>query len=207
MSQLEGLHSQVGYQIRFENKLTKETDISFVTEGIFLNILQRNPLLKEYNSIVLDEFHERNLQTDIALAAVKKIQVKRPELKLIVMSATLDAEPLKKYLENSTHIKVPGKNFPVEVIYREPEARNQVEKSVHAAIKLAETTKFTNGNILVFSTGRDEISRIVSYLKSKIKDFEIYPLFSGSPASEQKKIFQNQVIEKLLLQLTWLKHL
>lgn len=199
VSELEKGKSKVGFQIRFENKITKDTDISFVTEGIFLNILQRNPLLEEYSSIVLDEFHERNLQTDIALAAIKKIQDRRPKLKLVVMSATLNAEPLKKYLKNSSHIKVPGKNFPVEIIYREPELRSLVEKSVYAAIKLAETTKFTNGNILVFSTGRDEISRIVSYLKSKVKNLEIYPLYSGSPASEQKRIFSDSNIRKIIV--------
>ena len=149
--------------------------------------------------MILDEFHERNLQTDIALAAIKKIMKSRPELKLIVMSATLNAEPLKKYLDNSNHIKIPGRNYPVEIIYHEKSTKSAVEKAVESAINISEKTKFTNGNILVFSTGRDEISRIVSYLKPKFKDFEVFQLFSGSSQAEQNKIFSNSPKRKIIV--------
>ena len=199
LSSGEDEKDKISYQIRFESTLNSKTEICFVTEGIFLNMLVRSPMLEDYNTVILDEFHERNLQTDIALASIKKILKKRDDLKLIVMSATLEAAPLLRYLENSEHIKVPGLTYPVETKYLESNQKTSIEDQVKNAINISEKTNYNKGNILVFSTGRDEINRIVSSLKRVFRNFEIYPLLSDTPQKIQKQIFAESKSRKIIV--------
>ncbi|MCD6051099.1 MAG: hrpB 2, partial [Verrucomicrobia bacterium] len=128
------LGQEVGYQVRFDDQTSLGTRICFVTEGILLRWLQDDPTLADVGAILFDEFHERNLLSDVALALVKRLQAhKRPDLHLLVMSATLDAEPVKKYLDDCPICVSEGRSFPVHVQYIEyKDERNITEQAADA---------------------------------------------------------------------------
>src|SRR5262245_14822996 len=135
------LGAEVGYQVRFDDQTSLGTRICFVTEGILLRWLQDDRSLADVGVLLFDEFHERNLMSDVALAIAKQLQqTQRPDLKLVVMSATLEAEPVAEYLERAPVLVSEGQSFPVEVYYLDqPDARpksdqaaDQVERIVNA---------------------------------------------------------------------------
>src|SRR5947207_6464372 len=147
------LGAEVGYQIRFEDQTSLGTRICFVTEGILLRWLQDDRTLAEVGVVLFDEFHERNLLSDVALALVKDLQRSlRPDLKLAVMSATLEAEPVAEYLGNCPILISEGQMFPVQVRYQtygdDRPITEQAADAVEAIINGGET-----GDILVFMPG------------------------------------------------------
>jgi pre-mRNA-splicing factor ATP-dependent RNA helicase DHX15/PRP43 len=107
----------VGYTIRFEDKSSKETRLKYLTDGMLLRESMIDPMLSKYQVVVLDEAHERTLSTDILFGLLKEILPKRPELKVVVMSATLNAERFQQYFTGSPLIDVPGRMYPVEIFY------------------------------------------------------------------------------------------
>ena len=186
------LGEEVGYQIRFDSKQSKNTRILFMTEGVLLRKLAVDPELKGYQGVILDEFHERSLDLDLAISILKEIQQSlRPDLKLVVMSATLDPKPLEDFLEQTQTFSIPGRTFPVERKYLG-------EVSIISALKTAlqeMDQHYTEGDILVFLPGSYEINRAVNDLQRFLADqgrmdFEALPLYASLPESEQKKIFQ-----------------
>jgi len=184
------LGGTVGYQIRLDDVSSKETRIKFVTEGILLRMFLHNPRLQGVDAIVFDEFHERHLSSDLALAAAVRLQkMFRPDLKLIVMSATLDAEKLKEYLDSCVHLESQGRVYPVTTEYLERRidfAKTPVWSAAADAVQEA-ARKGLSGHALVFMPGAYEIQRTVQELQGRglSRDWLVTGLHGEMPPEQQ----------------------
>lgn len=183
------LGEEVGYQIRFENVTSGRTRIRFVTEGILLRQLIQDPQLRSVSAILFDEFHERHLYGDITLARALQLQAtSRPDLKLAVMSATLDAGLLEKYLAPCAVLRSSGRAFPVETEYLpKPIGGDGYPVWDLAADELERIAPQTEGDVLVFMPGKYEIGRTISAIRaSRVSDrFVVLPLHGELPPAEQ----------------------
>jgi len=183
------LGEEVGYQIRFENVTSGRTRIRFVTEGILLRQLIQDPQLRSVSAILFDEFHERHLYGDITLARSLQLQAtSRPDLKLAVMSATLDAGLLEKYLAPCAVLRSSGRTFPVEIEYLpKPVGGDGYPVWDLAADELERVAPQTEGDVLVFMPGKYEIGRTISAIRaSRVSDrFVVLPLHGELPPAEQ----------------------
>lgn len=183
------LGDEVGYQIRFENITSNRTRIRFVTEGILLRQLIQDPQLRSISAILFDEFHERHLYGDITLARALQLQTtSRPDLKLAVMSATLDAGLLQKYLEPCAVLTSSGRAFPVDLEYLpKPVGGDGYPIWDLAADELERVAPRTEGDVLIFMPGKYEINRTISAVRaSRVSDrFVVLPLHGELPPSEQ----------------------
>lgn len=196
------LGKEVGYTIRFEDVSDRtRTVLKFVTDGMLLREAMSDPLLRRYSIIVLDEAHERTLSTDILMGLLMEIYPKRTkdsqygELKVVIMSATLDAEKFQKYFHNAPLLKVPGRTFPVEVFYTSEPEKDYVEAAVRTTIHIHQCEG--PGDILVFLTGEQEIEQACEEIRSKVAAMDVpdlpelvvYPLYSSLTPQQQRKIF------------------
>lgn len=183
------LGDEVGYQIRFENVTSSRTRIRFVTEGILLRQLIQDPELRGVSAILFDEFHERHLYGDITLARALGLQSRsRPDLKLVVMSATLDAGLLEKHLAPSSLLTSTGRAFPVEIEYLpKPVGGNGYPIWDLAADELERIAPATEGDVLIFMPGKYEIGRTMAAIRaSRVSDrFVVLPLHGELPPAEQ----------------------
>lgn len=183
------LGDEVGYQIRFENITSPKTRIRFVTEGILLRQLVQDPELRGISAILFDEFHERHLYGDITLARAIQLQANsRPDLKLAVMSATLDAGLLEKYLAPCSLLTSTGRAFPVEIEYLpKPVGGDGYPIWELAADELERLAPTTEGDVLIFMPGKFEIGRTISAIRaSRVNDrFVVLPLHGELPPAEQ----------------------
>ncbi|MFN2425882.1 MAG: DEAD/DEAH box helicase, partial [Candidatus Binatia bacterium] len=153
------LGGEVGYHVRFDRKTGAATRIVAMTYGIFLRRIQDDPFLEGIGAVVFDEFHERSLDADLALAMVRKTQVEvRDELRLVVMSATLDARPVARFLGDAPVIESAGRSYPVEIRHREVADERAPERSVVSAV--ASVLDEVSGDVLVFLPGVGEIRRV-----------------------------------------------
>ena len=195
------LGSMVGYQVRFEDVIAPETRIAFVTEGILLRWMQDDPTLSKIGAILFDEFHERNLLSDIGLALVKSLQQhSRPDLLVMVMSATLDAAPLTEYLGECAVLESQGRAYPVEMHYSEWDDDLPVWEQ--AAQKAAELLRETDtGDILIFMPGAYEIQSTIEELRhSKIKtDIAIIPLHGELSPQDQDRAFATASCRRIIV--------
>ena len=177
---------EVGYQTRFDSKVSSETRILFVTEGLFLRLLENDPQLSRFGAVVLDEFHQRHLAGDLALGIVKRLQeTVRPDLKLVIMSATLDVRRLAPFLDCPV-LETEGRLHPVTESYLErPEDKPVWQAAARQVRQLLKTT--SSGDLLVFMPGRYEIGRTVEELKevASRSAVGVYPLYSGLPLAQQ----------------------
>ncbi|MBK8012886.1 MAG: ATP-dependent helicase HrpB [Deltaproteobacteria bacterium] len=192
------LGDEVGYQIRFENRTSARTRITFVTEGILARRLFSDPSLEGVGAVVLDEFHERSIHADLALALLKEVQQTiRPDLRIVVMSATLDVEPIQAYLGRCGYVRAEGRLFPVEVRWLErPDAR-PLASLVSAAVRKA-LAENTTGDVLAFLPGAAEIRDVMGGLAS-VRDVEVLPLYGDLSARDQDRAVRGSDRRKVVL--------
>ncbi len=196
------LGEEVGYQIRFEDYTSLGTTICFVTEGILLRWLQDDPTLGETSVIVFDEFHERNLLSDVALALAKRLQeTVRPDLKIVVMSATLEAEPVARYLGEGCPILVSeGKAYPVQIRYLDFHDERPV--SEQAADRVNEIVRSGDpGDILIFMPGMGEINSTIAACRTidARERLAFIPLHGELPPEEQDRAFAPNDLRKVVV--------
>ncbi|PSQ97774.1 MAG: ATP-dependent helicase HrpB [Bacteroidetes bacterium SW_9_63_38] len=176
----------VGYRVRMDTQVSAQTRIEVVTEGVLTRMLQDDPALEGIGAVLFDEFHERNLQADLGLAlTLQTREVLRPELRVLVMSATLDTGPIAELLD-APLIGSEGRSYPVDVHYRaRPDSRrDRIEPAV--ATKVQEALGETDGDVLVFLPGAGEIRRTKSRLEDTVPDdVDLYPLFGNLPPKKQ----------------------
>lgn len=181
----------VGYQIRMDKKAGPRTRILFVTEGILLRKLLEDPNLNGIQAILLDEFHERHLQTDLALSLVRRLQqTQRPDLKLVVMSATLEIEPLLAFFGEVPVLRSDGRSYPVEIRYtplRKDLRQNVWDAATDVCAQLVR--EFPKGDLLVFQPGAREIHRTLERLRQHpvTRTLELLPLFGDLSAEDQDR--------------------
>lgn len=176
----------VGYRVRFENAISKSTRLEVVTEGILTRMLQHDNALEEVGLVIFDEFHERSLHADLALALCLQSQsFLRPDLRLLIMSATLEAEKISSKLGNAPVVISQGKQFPVEIKYLPIEKNELLTNEVARAVKKA--LREEAGDVLVFLPGAGEINRIFDLLNLELNDVELYPLYGDLPFKKQQE--------------------
>ncbi len=191
-SELGGL---VGYKVRFNDKVSPDTCIKLMTDGILLAEIHHDPLLKQYDTIIIDEAHERSLNIDFLLGYLRQLLPRRPDLKLIITSATLDAERFSKHFSNAPVLQVSGRTYPVEVRYRAPQQNEEgdtqdVPQAVCSALDELSIGGL-KGDVLVFLPGEREIRDTAEALrKHQHKGIEILPLFSRLSIAEQDRVFK-----------------
>ncbi|XP_049851804.1 ATP-dependent RNA helicase dhx8-like [Schistocerca gregaria] len=189
------LGEKVGYSIRFEDMTSPETCIKYMTDGMLLRECLVDPDLKQYSAIILDEAHERSIHTDVLMALMKQAILRRPDLKLIVTSATLDAEKFSKYFMDSPIFTIPGRTYPVEILWtREPET-DYLDAALITVLQIH--INEPPGDILVFLTGQEEIDTACQVLYERMKklgsdlpELLILPIYSALPSEMQSRIFE-----------------
>jgi ATP-dependent helicase HrpA len=197
----------VGYQVRFTDKASDKTQVKVMTDGILLNAIQQDPLLKRYDTVIIDEAHERSLNIDFLLGYLKQLLPKRPDLKLIITSATIDPESFSKHFFDAPIIEVSGRTYPIEIRYR-PVARevseeSDVDSSSSASdyldgliAALDELAKEPEGDTLVFLSGESEIKDAMDAITGRIVSgaisdkTEVLPLYGRLSAAEQHRVFE-----------------
>lgn len=183
------LGGEVGFQTRFENRVSDATRLRFITEGILPRLLLRDPELRDIGAVVFDEFHERSLATDLSLALVRELQGKRrPDLRLVVMSATLGGESLAAYLPGARFLRTEGRLHPIDIRYHRPAARQPVWDAAAAALNELLAGGAT-GDVLVFMPGVHEIRKTVDACRRcGGRELLVLPLYGDLPPDQQRLV-------------------
>ncbi|URD92199.1 Pre-mRNA-splicing factor ATP-dependent RNA [Musa troglodytarum] len=186
---------EVGYSIRFEDCSSHRTILKYLTDGMLLREAMADPLLERYKVIILDEAHERTLATDVLFGLLKEVLRNRPDLKLVVMSATLEAEKFQGYFSGAPLMKVPGRLHPVEIFYTQEPERDYLEAAIRTVVQIHMCEPL--GDILVFLTGEEEIedacrkiTKEINNLGDQVGPVKVVPLYSTLPPAMQQKIFE-----------------
>lgn len=190
------LGAEVGYLIRFENKTSPKTMLKYMTDGMLLREAMDDHNLTRYSCIILDEAHERTLATDILMGLLKQVTTRRPDLKLIIMSATLDAEKFQSYFADAPLLAVPGRTHPVEIYYTPEHQKDYLDAAIRTVLQIHATED--EGDVLLFLTGEEEIEdacrKILLEGDELIREqgcgpLVVYPLYGSLPPHQQQKIF------------------
>jgi ATP-dependent helicase HrpA len=207
----EEVGATVGYQVRFTDRVGKDTRIKLMTDGILLNEIHRDRLLRKYDAIIIDEAHERSLTIDFLLGYLKQLMPRRPDLKIIITSATIDPQSFSRHFDDAPIIEVSGRTFPVEVRFRpliaeaietddpdEVPGGAAVDKDYLEGINAAldELGRESSGDVLVFLSGENEIRDAEDSLRGRVNSgslgtgTEVLPLYGRLSAADQHKVFQ-----------------
>lgn len=189
------LGHEVGYSIRFEDCTSEKTILKYMTDGMLLREFLSEPDLASYSVIMVDEAHERTLSTDILFGLVKDITRFRKDLKLLISSATLDAEKFSDFFDSAPIFKIPGRRYPVDIHYTTAPEADYIDAAIVTVLQIHVTQP--PGDILVFLTGQEEIETIDEILKhrtrglgTKIAELIICPIYANLPTELQAKIFE-----------------
>ena len=193
------LGREVGYQIRFENRTQPQTLLKFMTDGILLSEIQGDPLLRRYHTVIIDEAHERGLTIDFLLGWLKRILPRRPDLKVIISSATIETARFSEFFDDAPVIEVEGRTYPVDVLYEPPDPDVDLPDAVAATVENLAALD-SHGDFLVFLPGEREIvetERALTY--KKLRHTEILPLYARLSAAEQNKVFSARSSRRVIL--------
>lgn len=186
---------EVGYSIRFEDCTSPKTIIKYMTDGMLLREFLTEPDLRSYSCLIIDEAHERTLHTDILFGLLKDVALFRPDLKVIISSATLDAEKFQQYMDMAPLFKIPGRRFPVDVFYTQAPEADYIDAAVVTALQIH--VKEPLGDILIFLTGQEEVEATAELLAqrtrglgNKIRELVVTKIYSTLPGDLQAKIFE-----------------
>lgn len=189
------LGHKVGYAIRFEDCTSESTGIVYMTDGLLFREFMTEPDLNAYSVIMIDESHERTLHTDILFALIKDIARFRPDLKVLISSATMDAQKFSEYFDDAPIFKIPGRPFPVDIYNTKAPEANYLQACVTTVLQIHVSQP--KGDILVFLTGQDEIEQAqenltqsMKALGSKVAELIICPIYANLPSELQARIFE-----------------
>ena len=189
------ISEEVGYLIRFEDQCSEKTIIKYMTEGMLLRETLIDKNLSQYSVIILDEAHERTIATDVLFGLIKEAIKRRPTLKLIITSATLNSAKFAKFFDNCPVFKIPGRTYDVEILYAKVPEVDYLEASLKTVLQIHLNEK--PGDILLFLTGQEEIDNACSMLQLKVNTLGknapkmiVYPVYSAMPSELQIKIFE-----------------
>ncbi|CAF2368529.1 unnamed protein product [Rotaria sp. Silwood2] len=190
------LGQEVGYSIRFENCSSSKTILKYMTDGMLLRETMSDPLLESYACVLLDEAHERTLATDILMGLLKEVAKQRPDLKIIVMSATLDAGKFRDYFDKAPLLAISGRTFPVDIFYTPEPERDYLEVAIRTTVQI-HMSEEQEGDILLFLTGQEEIEDACKRLQREVEslgpeagELKCIPLYSTLPPNLQQRIFE-----------------
>ena len=199
----------VGYKIRFSDQVSDRTYIKLMTDGILLAEIQTDPFLNQYDTLILDEAHERSLNIDFLLGYLKRLLPKRRDLKLIITSATIDPQRFSRHFDNAPIVLAEGRTYPVELRYQPPETDSELLDDVDlpmAIINACETLlRERHHDVLVFLTGERDIRDMADLLRKHapqsqaLRGVEVVPLFSRLSNAEQNRIFQKHNAPRIVL--------
>ena len=193
----EQVGETVGYRVRFESKVGPKTRIEVITEGILTRMLLEDPALENADLVIFDEFHERSIITDEALALIRQTrQILRPDLRVLIMSATIDAEAICRDL-GCELIQIEGRNYPVEIRYSEKAVAPGPELAREVAAAVSRMSRERAGDILAFLPGEADIRRCADLLNPHFSN--VYPLYGNLPHEEQRKAIEPSVERKIIL--------
>jgi ATP-dependent helicase HrpA len=192
------LGEAVGYQVRFADHSSDSTLVKVMTDGILLNELTRDRMLRRYDTLIIDEAHERSLNIDFILGYVKQLLPRRPDLKVIITSATIDPERFSRHFSDAPIIEVSGRTYPVEVRYRPIEEEDDQTQAILDAVD--ELALEPPGDVLVFLSGEREIRDTADALeKQKLRGVEVLPLYARLSVAEQHRVFQSHRGRRIVL--------
>mgnify|MGYP005989116361 CR=1 FL=1 len=187
--------AEVGYSVRFDDTTSDKTILKYMTDGMLLREFMTEPDLAGYSALMIDEAHERTVHTDILLALVKDLARERKDLKLLISSATMNAEKFASYFDDAPIFNIPGRRYPVDIYYTPAPEANYLAAAITTVFQIHTTQG--KGDILIFLTGQDEIeaaeleiSETAKKLGSRIKELVIAPIYANLPSELQSKIFE-----------------
>jgi pre-mRNA-splicing factor ATP-dependent RNA helicase DHX15/PRP43 len=190
------LGEEVGYSIRFAENSGPKTILKYMTDGMLLREAMTDHDLTRYSVLILDEAHERTLATDILMGLLKDVAKRRPDLKIIIMSATLDAQKFQGYFNDAPLLLVPGRTHPVEIFYTTEAEKDYLEAAIRTVLQIHASEP--EGDILLFLTGEEEIEDACRKINIEVDDMiqeadagpiKVYPLYGSLPPAQQQRIF------------------